>query len=98
MVLLPDVKKVIEAMQNSPTAAYLIGCSEHEKIMLAAVLKCIRKNGLETIKWGEVNPGQHFGQHFNISFNFLARAAAFDLFKASSQRRRLNKNANPSGY
>ena len=50
----PEVKKVIDQMQNSPTAAYLVHCSEHEKIMLAAALKCIRKNGTETIKWGEV--------------------------------------------
>jgi origin recognition complex subunit 1 len=46
---------VIDAMQNSPTAVYLVHCSEHERIMLAATLKCIRKNGTETVKWGEVS-------------------------------------------
>jgi origin recognition complex subunit 1 len=51
----PEIKKVIDAMQNSPTAAYLVHCSEHERIMLAATLKCIRKNGTETVKWGEVS-------------------------------------------
>jgi origin recognition complex subunit 1 len=53
-VKIPDIKRVIESMQNSPTAVYLTNCSEHEKIMLASVLKCIRKNGIEMIRWGEV--------------------------------------------
>lgn len=52
---LPEVKKVIDAMQNSPTAAYLVNCSRHEKTMLASLLKCIRRTGLETVKWGEVS-------------------------------------------
>ena len=53
---IPDVKKVIDAMQNSPTAAYLRDCSLHERIMLAAMLKCTRKSGVEAVKWGEVSP------------------------------------------
>ncbi len=51
---IPDVKKVIDAMQNSPTAGYLRECSLHERILLAALLKCSRKSGVEDIKWSEV--------------------------------------------
>lgn len=49
-----DVKQVIKDMQNSPTAAYLRDLSFHERLMLAAMLKCIKKEGVEEIKWGEV--------------------------------------------
>ncbi|EMD32073.1 hypothetical protein CERSUDRAFT_68906 [Gelatoporia subvermispora B] len=49
-----DVKEVIKVMQNSPTAAYLRDLSFHERLMLAAMLKCIKKEGVEEIKWGEV--------------------------------------------
>jgi hypothetical protein len=49
-----DVKEVIKVMQNSPTAAYLRECSFHEKMMLAALVKCIKREGVEEIKWGDV--------------------------------------------
>ncbi|KAJ3480400.1 hypothetical protein NLI96_g8374 [Meripilus lineatus] len=49
-----DVKQVIKDMQNSPTAAYLRDLSFHERLMLAAMLKCIKKEGVEEIKWGEI--------------------------------------------
>ncbi|KAF8072242.1 P-loop containing nucleoside triphosphate hydrolase protein [Lyophyllum atratum] len=50
----PDVKEVIQVMQNSPTAAYLRECSFHERTMLASLLKCIKREGVDEIKWGEV--------------------------------------------
>ncbi|KAG7451431.1 P-loop containing nucleoside triphosphate hydrolase protein [Guyanagaster necrorhizus] len=51
---LPTVKEVISVMQNSPTAAYLRDCSFHERLMLAALVKCVKREGVEEIKWGEV--------------------------------------------
>lgn len=50
-----DVKEVISAMQNSPTAGYLQDLSLHERIMLAAVLKCVKREGVEEVKWGDVS-------------------------------------------
>lgn len=50
-----DVKDVIKVMQNSPTAAYIRDCSLHERMMLAAILKCIRREGVEEVKWGDVS-------------------------------------------
>lgn len=55
MATTADVKEVIKVMQNSPTAAYIRDCSLHERIMLAAVLKCIKKEGVEEVKWGDVS-------------------------------------------
>lgn len=50
-----DVKEVISAMQNSPTAGYLQDLSLHERIMLAAVLKCVKREGVEEVKWADVS-------------------------------------------
>ena len=50
-----DVKEVIQAMQNSPTAAYLCECSLHERMMLASLIKCIKREGVEEIQWIEVS-------------------------------------------
>ena len=49
-----DVKEVIKEMQNSPTAAFLRELAFHERLMLAALVKCVRKEGVEEIKWSEV--------------------------------------------
>jgi origin recognition complex subunit 1 len=49
-----DLKAVIQDMQNSPTAAYLEECSFHERLMLASLLKCMKREGVEEVKWGEV--------------------------------------------
>lgn len=50
----PDVKEVMNAMQDSPTAAFLKECSLHERIMLAALSKCIKRAGVDEVKWGDV--------------------------------------------
>ncbi|TFY57938.1 hypothetical protein EVG20_g8346 [Dentipellis fragilis] len=54
-----DVRDVIKVMQNSPTAAYLRDLSFHERLLLAALLKCMKREGIEEIKWADV---QH--QHY----------------------------------
>jgi len=42
-------------MQNSPTAGYLRDCIFHERRMLAALLKCMKKEGVEEIKLADVS-------------------------------------------
>ena len=49
------MKQVIKDMQNSPTAAYLRELSFHERVMLVAVIVCVRKEGVEEIRWGDVS-------------------------------------------
>ena len=56
-----DVKEVITRMQSSLTALYLGDCSLHERIMLAALVKCVLKSGVMEITWGDV-------QHQHIIF------------------------------
>ena len=50
-----DVRRVIAIMQNSPTAGYLRDCSFHERLMLAALLKCMKREGVEEIKLADVS-------------------------------------------
>ena len=52
---IPDVQQVVKDMQNSPTAAFLRELSFHERVMLVAIIKCVRKEGVEEIRWGDVS-------------------------------------------
>ncbi|KAJ7128891.1 P-loop containing nucleoside triphosphate hydrolase protein [Mycena crocata] len=54
MAVINDVMEVTKQMQNSPTAAYLRECSFHERMLLVALIKCIKREGVEEIKWSEV--------------------------------------------
>ena len=49
-----DIKNVIKMMENSPTAAWLRDCSLHERIMLAALVKYVKREGVDEVKWGDV--------------------------------------------
>jgi len=49
-----DVQAALSAMQKNPTAAFVSGCSLHERIMLAAVVRCVKREGVEEIRWSEV--------------------------------------------
>ncbi|KAI5120698.1 hypothetical protein M0805_007661 [Coniferiporia weirii] len=51
---LQDVKEVITLMQSSHTAAFLSDCSLHERIMLAALLKCVRREGVDEVRWDDL--------------------------------------------
>ncbi|KZV98869.1 P-loop containing nucleoside triphosphate hydrolase protein [Exidia glandulosa HHB12029] len=59
-----DIDAVIRAMQNSPTAAYIRQCSLHERIMLAALHKVVRREGVAEVQWGWI-----MSQHLNYVDN-----------------------------
>ena len=50
-----DVKDVIRNLQNSPTSAFLRSLSLHERILLAALLRCMRRAGVGEIPWADVS-------------------------------------------
>ena len=50
-----DVKDVIRNLQNSPTSAFLRSLSLHERILLAALLRCVRRAGISEIPWTDVS-------------------------------------------
>lgn len=49
-----DVQAALAAMQRSPTAAFVSTCSLHERIMLVALIRCVKRGGVEEICWREV--------------------------------------------
>ena len=69
-----EVKEVISAMQNSPTAGYLQELSFHEKVTLTAVLQCVaEEEGVDEVKWGGVSyPFDRVRMHAHSSF-FVVR-------------------------
>lgn len=71
----PQVKEVVQTLQNSPTAAFLRDLSFHERLMLASLIKCVKREGVEEIKLSEVGhypyffflyPNTHTNQVFRI--------------------------------
>jgi origin recognition complex subunit 1 len=54
-----DVKDVIRNLQNSPTAAFLRSLALHERILLAALLRCVRRSGVNEIPWADVSHQHH---------------------------------------
>ncbi|KAF7424044.1 Origin recognition complex, subunit 1 [Pleurotus ostreatus] len=59
-VTVSDVKQTLQTilMQTntnySITSSFIRDCSLHERIMLAAIVKCVKREGVEEIKWGEI--------------------------------------------
>ena len=50
----PHIREVVQLMQNSPIAAFLRDLSFHERIMLASLISCAKREGVDEIKWSEV--------------------------------------------
>ena len=50
----PHIREVVQSLQNSPTAAFLRDLSFHERLMLASLVSCAKREGVEEIKWSEV--------------------------------------------
>ncbi|KAJ9123931.1 hypothetical protein QFC22_000722 [Naganishia vaughanmartiniae] len=53
-VTIKDMAAVLKAMTSSPVAMFVKQCSLHQKMMLAAMLRCIRREGLSEISWRSV--------------------------------------------
>lgn len=66
-----DVKQTLQTilMQTntnySITSSFIRDCSLHERIMLAAIVKCVKREGVEEIKWGEVS---RFPPHLSLHY------------------------------
>ncbi len=46
---------VLKALTSSPVALFIKQCSVYEKIMLAAVLRCVRREGVPEVSWLSVS-------------------------------------------
>jgi len=59
-VTIRDMSAVLKAMTSSPVALFIKHCSLHQKMMLAAMLRCIRREGISEIAWRSVSPNHAF--------------------------------------
>ncbi|KIO22790.1 hypothetical protein M407DRAFT_27735 [Tulasnella calospora MUT 4182] len=46
IVKMKDMTEVIKAMHNSPNAAFVRECSFVERVVLAAIIKCVKREGV----------------------------------------------------
>jgi origin recognition complex subunit 1 len=46
---------VLNLMSSSPVAMYVKNCSTQQKVMLASVVRCVRREGLAEIPWRNVS-------------------------------------------
>lgn len=46
-----DMVSVLNAMSSSPVAMYLKSCSVQQKMLLAALVRCVRREGVPEIPW-----------------------------------------------
>ncbi|WWD19059.1 hypothetical protein CI109_103517 [Kwoniella shandongensis] len=49
-----EMHAVLQAMSSSPVAKFIGGCSIQQKMMLAALVRCVRREGIPEIAWRNV--------------------------------------------
>lgn len=49
-----EMMSVLNLMSSSPVAMFLKQCSLQQKMMLAAVVRCVRREGIPEIPWRAV--------------------------------------------
>lgn len=54
-VTIREMSAVLKAMTSSPVALFIKQCSLHQKMMMAAMLRCIRREGVSEISWRSVS-------------------------------------------
>ena len=74
-VQMPEVTAVIKAMQNSPSAAYVRECSFSERLVLAALVKVGKREGVGELKWGDV--GAH-RRHWMRTYHAVDHTTVYD--------------------
>ncbi|WVF72804.1 hypothetical protein IAT40_007622 [Kwoniella sp. CBS 6097] len=70
-----EMMAVLQAMSASPVSKFITSCSIHQKMMLAALVRCIRREGIPEIAWGSLR-----NDH-----DALCRSLLFDLEHAASR-------------
>ena len=51
-----EMMVVLNLMSSSPVAMFVKHCSVQQKVMMAAVVRCVRREGLPEIPWRSVSP------------------------------------------
>ena len=53
-VSIREMQQVLALMSSSPVSLFLKQCSVQQKVMMAAVLRCVRREGVPEIQWRSV--------------------------------------------
>ncbi|WVR00003.1 hypothetical protein IAU59_007145 [Kwoniella sp. CBS 9459] len=64
-----EMMAVLQAMSASPVSKFISSCSIHQKMMLAALVRCIRREGIPEISW----------RSLRNDHDALCRSLLFDL-------------------
>ncbi|WWC90716.1 uncharacterized protein L201_005653 [Kwoniella dendrophila CBS 6074] len=67
-----EMMLVLQAMSSSPVSKFIGSCSIQQKMMLASLIRCIRRQGLNEIKW----------KNLKLDFDNLSRS--FKIFESTS--------------
>jgi hypothetical protein len=51
-----EMMAVLNLMSSSPVAMFVKNCSTQQKVMLASVVRCVRREGIAEIPWRNVGP------------------------------------------
>ena len=54
-----EMMAVLNLMSSSPVAMFVKQCTQQQKMMMAAVVRCVRREGVPEIPWRAVNHGDH---------------------------------------
>jgi origin recognition complex subunit 1 len=49
-----EMMAVLNLMSSSPVAMFVKNCSTQQKVMLASVVRCVRREGIAEIPWRNV--------------------------------------------
>ena len=55
-----EMMAVLNLMSSSPVAMFVKNCSTQQKVMLASVVRCVRREGIAEIPWRNVSPLSSF--------------------------------------
>ncbi|OCF39968.1 origin recognition complex subunit 1 [Kwoniella heveanensis CBS 569] len=69
-----EMMAVLQAMSASPVSKFIASCSIHQKMMLAALVRCIRREGIPEISW----------RSLRNDHDALCRSLLFDLTMSES--------------
>lgn len=50
-----EMMAVLNQMSSSPVALFVKSCSEQQKMMLASMVRCVRREGVPEIQWRAVS-------------------------------------------
>ncbi len=71
VVSVKDMQNVLKALTSSPVAVFIKQCSLYEKVLLAAILRCVRREGVPEVSWLSVSDVMETGEAASLTIGQL---------------------------